>query len=89
MRRNTMARGALERAIFTLIIFAIRFVRIVAAIVLVVTAPSRRNALAIGAPEFRFRALTIFSFANGLRFIAAVTTVIGEITNPLSENCRN
>lgn len=80
-----MARGALERSVFALVVLAIGFVRIIAAVVLMVASPSRRNALAIRASELRFRALTIFALANGLHFVAAITTIVGEITNPLSE----
>lgn len=61
----------------------IDLVAVIAAIVLVVASPSRGNALAVFTSEFGFRALPVLVLANGLDLVAAVSTIVGKVAQPL------
>lgn len=84
-----MAGSALESAILAFITLAIDFVRVVAAIVLVIALPARRNTFSIGATEFGLGAFAIFALAGAFKLVTAITAIVGKITHPLSKKCRN
>lgn len=62
---------------------AANFVAVIAAIVLVVASPSGSDTFVVSATIFRSGTIAIFSFANGLSFVASVSAIIGEIAQPL------
>ena len=62
---------------------AIDFIASIAAVILVVASPSRRDALAVGALELALGALPVLACAGGLGLIATVAAVVGEVAEPL------
>lgn len=80
---DTMTAIALEGAVLALEPTAANFVGIVPAVILVVAPPPGRDAFAVGALKFGFGTLSVNALAHFIDFIAAVSTVIGEVTSPL------
>lgn len=77
-----MATLALERAILALEPTAVEFIRVITAIVIVVTPPLAWYAFAVGTLELRLRTLAVQSFAQVFRLVRVVTTVVLEVTQP-------
>jgi len=62
---------------------AVLLVGLVAAVVLVVASPPGRDALAVPAFEFRLGTFAVLIFAQDLELVAAVSTVVGKVAEPL------
>lgn len=78
-----MTRHTLECAVLALIALTVHLIRVVTTIVLMIALPTRRDTLAIGAVEFRFGTFAIFTLANGVILITAITAIIREVAHPL------
>ena len=66
-------------------IFAIQLIALILAIVILIAAPSSRDAFPIPASEFGLGAFAVFPGTERRVFITSIATVVGMITGPQSK----
>ena len=65
---------------------AINFIRAISTVVVMVTAPSSRDALVVTTPKLRLGALSVQRCTHGGIFIRIITTIVVKVTAPTHWN---